>query len=219
MKKHFKIEGIPRIPSRIYSALVTKSPFIKDFYKEAAGEICSRVLSGRILDVGTGPGHLPFEIAKRSENLKVVGVDISPEMIRIAEREAAGTAFSDRVSFQVANASKLPFENNSFELAVSTLSFHHWLEPEKGLKEICRVFKDGGEAWIYELRRDTSEEGKKELQRRYGRLLSFILLHFVRVHSAITLKSAEEIISSPDIGFSRKSVEERGVVLKLKLLK
>ena len=219
MKKHFKIEGIPKIPSRIYSVLVTKSPFIKDFYREAAVEICSRVLSGRVLDVGTGPGRLPFEIAGRSENLKVVGVDLSPEMIRIAEREAAGMAFSGRVNFQVANASKLPFEDNSFELAVSTLSFHHWLEPEKGLKEIGRVLKDGGEAWIYELRRDTSKEAALELSNRYGRLLSFICLHFVRVHSSIALKRAEEIFSSPEIGFSGKSVEERGVVLKLKLLK
>lgn len=219
MKRHFRIEGIPRIPSRIYSALVTKSSFIKDFYKEAAEEICSRVLSGRILDVGTGPGHLLFEIAGRSENLKVVGIDISPEMIKIAEREAVGMAFSDRVSFRVANASKLPFENNSFELAVSTFSFHHWLEPEKGLKEVCRVLKDGGEAWIYELRRDTSKEAALELRNRYGRLLSFICLHMVRCHSSITLKSAEEICSSPEIGFSGKSVEERGVVLKLKLVK
>lgn len=219
MKKHFRIEGIPKEGAKIYSALVTKSPLIRDFYKEAAEEICRQVPSGKILDVGTGPGSLPLEIAKRNQNLEIIGIDISPEMIRIAGRNAADSGLSDRVKFQVNNAADLPFDNACFNLVMSTLSFHHWLEPVRCLKEICRVLKEDGEAWIYDLRRDLSKETGKKLRKDYGIFLSFIFSYVARIHSSVTLKKAEEVLSLPEINFSEKSVEEKGIILKFKLSK
>lgn len=102
---------------------------------------------------------------------------------------------------------------------MSTGSFHHWAEPEKCLKEIYRVLKNGGEAWIYDLRRDISKGARIEARRRYGWLLSSLFLYIVRLHSSIGAKEVQELLSSPELKFSSKRVEDRGVILKQELKK
>lgn len=219
MKKLLKIEGIPDLAAKVYSLIARKSPLLRDFYKEVAEEVRSKISSGRILDVGTGPGYLPLEIAKRSQSLEIIGIDISSAMVKIASRNAENMGFSGRVMFQLGNAASLPFEDGHFDFVVSTVSLHHWLRPAECLKEIYRVLKDNGEAWIYDIRRDTPEEVNAQVRRKYGWFLSFLFLKIVRAHSSVTLRGIEEILSSPEVGFSKKSVEDKGVILKLRLLK
>ncbi len=55
---------------------------MKDFYKQVAEEVTSKVSSGKILDIGTGPGYVPLEIARKSVNLEIQAIDISPAMVR-----------------------------------------------------------------------------------------------------------------------------------------
>jgi len=162
-----KIEAIPNFASGWYSWIARKSPFIRDLYQEVAGEVCSKLSSGKVLDVGTGPGYLPIEIAKKSAALEIVGIDLSQKMVEIANQNAENTGLSNRVRFQFANAGNLPFEDESFDLVVSTLSFHHWRDPKAYIKEIYRVLKKNGEADIYDLRRDTTAEVNAEVKKRY----------------------------------------------------
>jgi len=219
MKKLIKIEGIPSFGAKIYSLIGRKMPFLKDLYNEVAEEITARISSGKILDVGTGPGYLPLEIAKRAANLEIVGIDISPVMVKIAKRNAKDRGFSERVKFQIGNAANLPFDDGYFDFVISTLSFHHWLKPIECLNEIYRVLKENGEAWIYDVRRDTPKEVNAKLRDKYGWFLSFLFLNIVRAHSSVRRRDAEEILSSSEIVFSKKTVEDKGVILKLRLLK
>jgi ubiquinone/menaquinone biosynthesis C-methylase UbiE len=219
VKKIFKIEGIPNPGARIYSLIAAQSPLLKDFYREVAEEVCSRISSGRMLDVGTGPGYLPFEIAKRSQSLEIAGIDISPAMVKIAERNAKNMGVADRVKFQLASAENLPFEDGYFNFVVSTGSFHHWLKPIECLKEIQRVLQGNSEAWIYDLRRDTAKEVDAQLRKKYGWFLSFFFLKIIRAHSSVLLREIEEILSSSEISFSKKGIEDKGVILKMVLLK
>lgn len=216
--KLLRIEGIPSPGAKVYSLLITKSPLTRDFYREVAEEVAAKVSSGRVLDVGTGPGYLPIEIAKRSDSLEITGIDISPAMVRIARRKVEGLGLSERIKFQHASAANLPFEDEYFDLVVSTLSLHHWLRPVECLKEIHRVLKEHGEALIYDLRRDTTRELNAELKSRYGWFLSFLLLNVVRAHSSITLGKVEGFLSHPEVGFSKKMVDG-GIMLKLRLIK
>jgi ubiquinone/menaquinone biosynthesis C-methylase UbiE len=69
----------------------------------------------RALDVGTGTGAGALEIARRFPDAEVVGVDLAPGMVEEARRKMPVT-LEDRVSFDIGDASKLPFRDESFEL-------------------------------------------------------------------------------------------------------
>jgi ubiquinone/menaquinone biosynthesis C-methylase UbiE len=219
LSKFLKIEGIPALGAKLYSLIAGKSPILKDLYKEVAEEVSLRISSGRILDVGTGPGYLPLEIAGRSRGLEITGIDVSPAMVRLANINAQKTGSSQRVKFLLANAAGLPFEDAYFDFVISTLSLHHWRKPGECIKEIHRVLKEDGEAWIYDIRRDTPKDVDAQVKKKYGRFLSFCFLNIIRKHSSVTLKEIEEILSSTGIVFSKKRIEEKGVLLKLRLLK
>lgn len=217
MERPFRIEGISGPAAHLYSSLVARSPVLRDLYRSVAEEVSSRMGSGRILDVGTGPGHLAIEIARRAPGLEVVGVDISSAMVGIARRKAQREGLSERLHFGEGDAASLPFGDEYFDFVLSTLSLHHWARPREALREVCRVLKAPGEAWLYDLAREVSPGAEQELRRKYGWLQSFVILNVVRVHSSLSLNRIEDILADPESAFSEKRVEERGALLKLTL--
>jgi len=214
-----RIEAIPNFATGIYALIAKKSPCIRDLHQQIAEEVSAKAGSGRILDVGTGPGYLPLAIAKRASGPEIFGIDLSSGMVDIANKNAKEAGLSGRVKFQVANASSLPFADGYFDFVISSLSLHHWLNPCACFKEIHRVLKNNGEAYIYDIRKDTAQETDAQIRRQYGWFLSFLFLKVVRLHSSLSFKSAENLLSSLEANFSQKRVEESGVLLRLKLVK
>jgi ubiquinone/menaquinone biosynthesis C-methylase UbiE len=217
--KKFKIEGIPGPGAFFYSNIVVKSPIMKDFYHLVVAEVLSKLPSGRILDIGTGPGDIPLEIAKSSKVLEIKAIDISPAMVDIAGQNSRKVGLEQRVEFLPGSAEKIPFPDGYFDLVISSNSFHHWTEPQKCLKEIKRVLKYGGEAWIYDLRKDLTKEVKSETRKKYGWLMSSIFLYFVRLHSAVRAQNAQKLLSDPGLGYSSTGLADRGIILKQELRK
>jgi ubiquinone/menaquinone biosynthesis C-methylase UbiE len=86
------------------------------------------------LDVGTGTGAAALEVAERFPAARVVGVDIAPEMVERA-RQKAGSGAS--ISFEVGDASELPYGDASFDLvtAANMIPF---------FDELARVVRPGG---------------------------------------------------------------------------
>lgn len=95
----------------------------------------------RILDIGCGTGAFLRMAARRFPDAELVGVDVAENMIEVAREKADGI---DQLTFQVAPAEKLPFEDGEFDLVVSTICFHHWLSRREGVAEISRVLSPGG---------------------------------------------------------------------------
>jgi len=219
IKRKLKIEAIPNFAVKLYALVAKKSPCIRDIHQAVAEEVCAKISSGKILDIGTGPGYVPLEIAKRAPGLEITGIDLSSGMVKVANKNAEELGFSNRVKFKVANAASLPFENGYFDFVISTLSLHHWLKPTEYIKEIHRVLKKNGQAYIYDIWKDTPKEIDEQVRKKYGWFLSFLFLSVVRSHSALTLKEAEEILSSLKVSFAEKSTQTKGVVLKLQFLK
>jgi arsenite methyltransferase len=98
-----------------------------------------------ILDVGCGAGWLSRALARGTQQGRVVGMDISDEMVRHAR--AASVEFENLV-FIVGQVSEIPWEANFFSRAISVESAYYWPDPAKGLREIRRVLREGGSAWI-----------------------------------------------------------------------
>ncbi len=169
-------EAIPFPLSRVYS-LITSSRMIRDYYEAVASQVLSEEPAGRVLDIGTGPGRLPIIIASRDKYVHVTGLDLSPDMVKIATAEARKKGLAN-LDFKAGNASELPFGDREFDLVLSTLSFHHWKEPEAALDEIYRVLREGGEAWIYDIPRKVNPQVWADMKKRYGLFApTFLHLH------------------------------------------
>jgi ubiquinone/menaquinone biosynthesis C-methylase UbiE len=138
--------------------------FARPLYRRVAADVVDAGLpaGGKVLDVGTGPGTLPLLIAAQSPHLSVSGVDLSAEMIdrATAAAEIRATPGAGPISFQIADVADLPFDDRSVDLVVSTISMHHWADPAAGLREIVRVLRLGGRAWIYDFRTMTRRAGR-----------------------------------------------------------
>src|SRR5262245_9662977 len=91
-----------------------------------------------VLDVATGPGVVAFRAAARGAS-SVVGVDLAPEMVRLASG-----ALCPSVEFREADAEDLPLPDGSFDAVVSNFGIGHFPGPERALTEFVRVARRGG---------------------------------------------------------------------------
>jgi ubiquinone/menaquinone biosynthesis C-methylase UbiE len=95
----------------------------------------------RVLDAGTGAGTLALALAPLVG--EVVGVDLVPELLEAARRDAPQNA-----TFVEADVSAVPFEDFSFDLACSRRTLHHVSRPELAVAELARVTKPGGRVFV-----------------------------------------------------------------------
>jgi arsenite methyltransferase len=98
-----------------------------------------------VLDLGCGSGWLSRRVAKLVPQGRVVGMDISDEMIRIARRNSAD---QHNLVFVTGEVTKIPAEANFFTHAISVESAYYWPSPAAAVKQIFRVLRAGGTAWI-----------------------------------------------------------------------
>ncbi|MGI9405113.1 MAG: methyltransferase domain-containing protein [Hyphomicrobiaceae bacterium] len=95
----------------------------------------------RVLDIATGPGHTAFAFAPHVG--EVVATDLTPRMLEVAQR-LAGERELTNISFQEADAEKLPFGDATFDAVTSRIAPHHFERVDLFLSEVARVLKPGG---------------------------------------------------------------------------
>jgi len=162
-------EAIPTPGAIFYNATVAK--VLRKPETKIANDIVEKVGNGTVLDLGSGTGYLSIEIARRAPGLQVYGIDLSRQMVKIARRHAKGV---DNARFVFGNAAKLPFNDNSIDLVVSTGASHHWKTPRMVFYECYRVLKPGREAWIYDGCPEVfnSRADRRKINEEYGFLVS-----------------------------------------------
>lgn len=94
--------------------------------------------SGNILDVGCGGGFLSNELAR--QGYSVTGVDLSQESLRVAHKHDV----TKSVKYQVADAYKLPFPDDSFDVVTAMDFLEHVDRPREVISEFGRVLRPGG---------------------------------------------------------------------------
>jgi SAM-dependent methyltransferase len=99
----------------------------------------------RWLDVGCGTGALSETILNNAHPAEVVGADASEGFIAHAREQVK----DERVSFGVADAQSLPFEDDRFDVAVSGLVLNFIPRPERALAEMVRVVRPSGTVAAY----------------------------------------------------------------------
>jgi ubiquinone/menaquinone biosynthesis C-methylase UbiE len=160
-----------------------------------AAALCAE---GKAADLGCGPGLLVAELAWQAPGLHVTGVDLSDEMLEMAERTVQQAGLGARAAFKKGDVGRLPFPDGSLDLVVSTLSLHHWGEPVAVFDEVARVLRPpdperglpGGAFVIFDLRRNLA-------------MPLWLLLWFV-THVVVppALRRANEPLASRDASYT-----------------
>jgi ubiquinone/menaquinone biosynthesis C-methylase UbiE len=91
-----------------------------------------------VLDVGCGTGKLLRQARNYWPETQLIGVDPANGMIEIAQR------LTPNATFFTGMAEALPLPDASVDVAISTLSFHHWHDQAAGIREIARVLRPAG---------------------------------------------------------------------------
>jgi len=107
----------------------------------------------RVLDLGCGIGNILIALAERIDFIHPpAGVDVSPDLIRIGEREIAKAGLHERIALRVAPATRLPFEDGAFDVVLTSHVLKH-LDDEALLtsfREVVRVLRPGGRLLLWE---------------------------------------------------------------------
>jgi len=138
--------------------LLTGEPFSNERELGIIENLVRQVPAGRYLDLGCSAGLYTRSLA-RDQDTEVVGIDISPSMLREANRRARRA--DTRPSFVRANAQNLPFFDGAFSGAVCGGSLNEFKNPARVLRETHRVLQSGGRLAIMGILRANTQRGRR----------------------------------------------------------
>lgn len=119
---------------RLFGKMMTLSN--KKMHKAVLAEIGS---SGRMLEIGFGSGSQLEMIHSKHPDIELYGIDISKEMLTMAQKSIGNFAILSQCSCE-----KTDYEDNFFDMVISTDSCYFWKDPQKVLREIRRITRPSG---------------------------------------------------------------------------
>jgi ubiquinone/menaquinone biosynthesis C-methylase UbiE len=106
-------------------------------------------LTGDVLEIGSGSGAMAAELLHRFPDVTLTATDFDDSMVDVARDRLS--EFGDRVDVKQADATRLPFTDESFDAAVSFIMLHHVIDWEKAVAEAVRVLRPGGRLLGFDL--------------------------------------------------------------------
>lgn len=150
--------------------------------------------NGRALDIGCGSGALTIQLAKKYCKAQVIGIDYWDKHWDYSQKQCEDNARAEgvieRVTFQQASASKLPFDDETFDLVVSNLTFHEVSDSKNKLdvvKEALRVVKKGGSFAFQDLFLIKQYYGTPEQLTEAVRAMGMQRVHFSDTKNSVRL--------------------------------
>jgi len=105
----------------------------------------------RILDLGCGTGELTRRAAHRYPEARVLGLDFTAEMLRVAERRTRTTDRSGRIAYGRGTAMRLPVADATFDLVTNAFLARNLVDLEAAMREMRRVLRPGGSLLVLEI--------------------------------------------------------------------
>jgi ubiquinone/menaquinone biosynthesis C-methylase UbiE len=172
-----------------------------------------------ILEVAPGPGYLAVELA-RIGDFRICGLDISHAFVRIATEHAQRAGVS--VDFRQGDVAHMPYADGTFDFVVCQAAFKNFPDPAAALNEIHRVLRPGGQASIYDLRKDAPREAiEHEIQSMrlppISEFMTRLVFRFGLLRAAYTRARLEAVVASSR--FRQGEIVNDGVGFELKLAK
>jgi demethylmenaquinone methyltransferase/2-methoxy-6-polyprenyl-1,4-benzoquinol methylase len=138
----------------VFNALASMG--IDRSWRRALVRACQLTPHSRVLDLASGTGDVAFAIANQGRPASVVATDFVPEMLAVAEKKAAEHSPAVPVTFLVADAQELPFEDESFDVVTVAFGVRNFPERERNFAEVLRVLRPGGRYVVLEFSRPPS---------------------------------------------------------------
>ncbi len=110
-------------------------------------------VTGRILDVGTGPARIPILLCQKRPQWHVTGIDLSKNMLRLGAENVERAGLQSQIKLDYVDAKRMPYPDRQFDLVVSNSIVHHLPDPLPFLQELKRVLKPGGGMLLRDLLR------------------------------------------------------------------
>jgi ubiquinone/menaquinone biosynthesis C-methylase UbiE len=117
-----------------------------------------------LADIGCGTGSLTFELARFAQ--KVIGVDLSSEMLRRARALAKERAMRN-VDFRQGDALKLPLASASVDAAFCVMVLHFLPDPERAVAGLCRITRPGGSVILVDLVQHQQEWMREQMAHQW----------------------------------------------------
>jgi SAM-dependent methyltransferase len=194
----FALLGLPLISSGLACGamavwMICSSKYGKVREREAYLDLLEWRGDERVLDVGCGRGLFLIGAAKRLTTGRAVGIDIwqaedlSGNQPAAPLHNAVIEGVAERVEVQTADARKLPFDDASFDVVLSSAALHNIYnagERQTAVREIARVLKVGGRVLIVDVRhlsqyartlRDAGFDGDQDAARSVQSAVSYLL--------------------------------------------
>jgi ubiquinone/menaquinone biosynthesis C-methylase UbiE len=146
-----------------------------------------------MLDIGTGPGHIPLLVCERIGDAELVGIDLATTMLEHANRHRLASPHAHRIEYRIADAKRLDFPDNAFDTVFSNTILHHIPDPEPFLAEARRALRPGGCLLIRDLFRPDTQAQVDQLVERHAAGASPYQAELFRasLHAALTMDNAQ----------------------------
>ena len=152
------------------------------FGQEYSDKLSSRGFQkGKILDVGCGFGGTAIVLAQSFPDSEVIGIDLSEPLLKRANMAAQSANLDKRVRFEKADVQQIPYEADSFDVALNLNMAHLVEDPVRMLNGIERVLASSGFLFVADLRRSWAGLFEREIK------------------SALTMKEARELFSRSEL--------------------
>ncbi|MFX1354559.1 MAG: class I SAM-dependent methyltransferase [Promethearchaeota archaeon] len=202
-ERKISIEGLDSSVANAFEKMTNLLPF-KLLRKRIINELKNYKMKGLLIDIGCGSGNLIVEMAQNFEELELLGIDISSEILDLAKKRANSNEVNEKINFKIGNAEKLPLLDNTADFIVSSLSLHHWSDPKKAFRELVRVLKKDGILLIFDFRRDS--------RRFFYGLLTFA----TKIVVPKALKEINEPLGSLKASYTKEEI--RDILLEIDML-
>lgn len=104
-----------------------------------------------ILDIATGTGDLAISMQRNLNADRIIGADISEEMMDVGRQKVAEAGLSEHISFEYQDCTALTYAEDSFDAVTAAFGVRNFEDIEQGIREMYRVLRPNGHVMILEL--------------------------------------------------------------------
>jgi ubiquinone/menaquinone biosynthesis C-methylase UbiE len=161
-----------------------------------------------VLDIGTGTAQIPILMLDRRPGLRILGVDLAAEMLRVATHNIARAGYAEQCRVQRLDAKALRLADRRYDLVMCNSTVHHIPDPSAIFREMARLVKPDGAVIVRDLVRPATMDDAWAIVKRVaaGEHMRQQQLFFDSLCAALTLDEVEDLVRRS--GLARMRVEK-----------